>query len=207
MISRMNLDFRPIQEAVKRMDGFAPPWFVSGGWAIDLFLGTITREHADVEIGIFRSDQAELHQRFKGWTLEKVVPFDPVGAWVPWTAGEELQLPIHQVRATPPAPESEPAIEFLLNERTETSWRSRRHAGLVRPYEEAVITSQFGIPILAPEIQLLFKAKQTRPKDHADFVAAVSLLSPTQRSWLQIALAQYHPDHPWIEMLERIKKA
>ena len=33
------------------------PWFIAGGWAIDLFLGRKTREHADVDFALSRLDQ------------------------------------------------------------------------------------------------------------------------------------------------------
>jgi hypothetical protein len=58
-----------------------------------------------------------------------------------------------------------------------------------------------GVPYLAPEIQLLYKAKNHRPKDDADFDAAVGLLSATQRRWLREALAVHHPGDPWIGRL------
>ena len=35
-----------------RMEGADLPWFVAGGWAIDLFLGTRTRDHEDLEVAV-----------------------------------------------------------------------------------------------------------------------------------------------------------
>ena len=32
--------------------GVTVPWYVAGGWAIDLFIGRQTREHGDLEIAI-----------------------------------------------------------------------------------------------------------------------------------------------------------
>ena len=46
--------FEQIEITAAHMDGFPAPWFVSGGWAIDLFLGRVTRDHSDIEIGIYR---------------------------------------------------------------------------------------------------------------------------------------------------------
>jgi Aminoglycoside-2''-adenylyltransferase len=34
------------------------PWWIAGGWALDLFLGKGTRAHKDLDIGIFRKDAA-----------------------------------------------------------------------------------------------------------------------------------------------------
>ena len=42
------------------MAGFRYPWFVCGGWAIDLFINRVSRQHQDVNIGIWRPDQLAL---------------------------------------------------------------------------------------------------------------------------------------------------
>jgi hypothetical protein len=40
-----------------------------------------------------------------------------------------------------------------------------------------------GIPFLATEIQLLYKAKTLRPKDCLDFTTILPLLTDTKRAW------------------------
>jgi hypothetical protein len=57
------------------------------------------------------------------------------------------------------------------------------------------------IPIIAPEIQLLFKAKNTRPKDQADFERTLPHLNQPQIHWLARALEEHHPGHAWIDAL------
>ena len=52
---------------------------------------------------------------------------------------------------------------------------------------------------LAPEIQLLYKAKYATPKQEHDFAAAAPLIPPTRRAWLKAALAEAYPGHAWIE--------
>ena len=49
-----------IMAVARIMAGFPHPWFVSGGWAIDLFVGRVTREHGDREMGIFRQKTVEV---------------------------------------------------------------------------------------------------------------------------------------------------
>ena len=49
------------------MRGFPSFWCVAGGWAIDLYLGRVTRSHGDVELAIFRQDQSLLHTHFSDW--------------------------------------------------------------------------------------------------------------------------------------------
>jgi hypothetical protein len=187
-------------EVARIMSGFPAPWFVSGGWAIDLFLGEVTRAHSDVEIGIFRRDQQTLRRQLPGWAFEKAVDLGDGGKWVSWQANEELQLPVHQIKAA--RREAEPIeIEFFLNERCETDWISRRHEGLARPVSQAIFISAIGVPALAPEIQLLFKAKYNRQKDQLDFEKAITRFNEVQRKWLATALKQYHAGHPWIATL------
>jgi hypothetical protein len=196
----MGSSFSPVLAVAHIMRDFHGPWFVSGGWAIDLFLGKVTREHSDIEIGIYRRDQHFLWHHLPEWTLEKAIQTPEGGKWVAWERAEELLLPVHQIRATRLHGECT-EFEFFLNERDEMQWTSRRHAGLNRAAEEVAIPSFLDIPILSPEIQLLFKAKQTRHKDQADFERTLPAPSPTQVRWLTAALTQYHPEHPWIRML------
>jgi hypothetical protein len=54
-----------------------------------------------------------------------------------------------------------------------------------------------GVPVVAPEIALLFKAKTPWFKDQRDFDRALPHLDRAARSWLAAALKQAHPGHPW----------
>src|SRR3954467_9622826 len=36
------------------------PWWIAGGWAIDLFLDRETRPHADLDVGVLRRDVGEV---------------------------------------------------------------------------------------------------------------------------------------------------
>jgi len=58
-----------------------------------------------------------------------------------------------------------------------------------------------GIRYLAPEIQLLYKAKAYRPKDQADFERIVPRLDATARSWLRHSLEKTLPGHSWLTVL------
>jgi hypothetical protein len=42
------------------MAGYRRPWWVAGGWALDLVLGRKTRPHADLEISMLTGDQQAL---------------------------------------------------------------------------------------------------------------------------------------------------
>jgi hypothetical protein len=36
--------------------GIDSPWWIAGGWALDLFIGDQTRAHEDLDVGILRRD-------------------------------------------------------------------------------------------------------------------------------------------------------
>lgn len=179
------------------MDGFAAPWCIAGGWALDLFLGRATRPHSDVELAVFRDDQARLHDQFAGWTLTARVD----GRREQWRRGARLELPVHEIHAA--APEGRhPPLEFLLNEADGERWIFRRDPEIVLPLERAVVATAFGVSVLSPEIVLLFKAKAPRPKDEADFRSARPALADSRRAWLRSALLRFDATHAWLRALE-----
>ena len=56
-----------------------------------------------------------------------------------------------------------------------------------------------------PDIrQLLYKAKDPRPRDQADFDHIAPRLDPSARAWLRDALARMNPSHAWIRELLRL---
>ncbi|MFF3919474.1 hypothetical protein ACFYZB_39825 [Streptomyces sp. NPDC001852] len=93
----------------------------------------------------------------------------------PWRLGEVLQPPLHDIwcRRTPVAPWS---IELMLDEAEGTQWVSRHLSAIRLPIDRLGRTSETGIPYLAPEVQLFYKAKAAREKDETDFQAVLPLL-------------------------------
>jgi len=57
------------------------------------------------------------------------------------------------------------------------------------------------LPYLAPEIVLLYKAKEPRASDEADFTATEPALPIESRRWLARAVERCHPGHAWRERL------
>jgi hypothetical protein len=80
-------------------------------------------------------------------------------------------------------------------------WLFRRAPIIARALTTVGGISADGIPYLAPEIQLLYKAKNLRPKDEADFILTLPALNGERRHWLKNALTATHPQHPWLEQL------
>jgi hypothetical protein len=79
-----------------------------------------------------------------------------------------------------------------------STWICRRDETIRLPYRDIIHHTPNGIPYLAPELVLLFKAKHARPKDQADFAETVPHMTPPQRETLAELLARTHPGHPWL---------
>ena len=60
-------------------------------------------------------------------------------------------------------------------------------------------------PVLAPEVQLLYKSKSLRPRDEHDFANTLPLLNQERREWLAAALVLTRSDHPWLLLLREAK--
>jgi hypothetical protein len=89
----------------------------------------------------------------------------------------------------------------VIADTREDSWLFRRTPIITRALTAVGGISTQGIPYLAPEIQLLYKAKNPRPKDEADFILTLPALNGERRHWLKNALTVIYPQHPWLERL------
>ena len=168
---------------------------MAGGWALDLFLGD-GRPHHDLDIGILRQDLHEVVRAFVAW--EVFVAKD--GALEPLQTGGRARRDVHSLWCRPNA--TAPwTLELMLDDSEDDMWLFRRAPQIRRPLSEIVRFSSLGIPYLAPEIQLLYKAKGLRERDAADFDRTLPRLDPGQREWLLKALLLVHPQHEWVDAL------
>jgi hypothetical protein len=181
----------------ERLAGLSVPWCIAAGWALDLFRGRQTRDHHDVEIAVPRAQFAEIAQRFP--EVDFYVPVD--GALV--AASPDTLAAEHQTWALDRA-SGRWRFDVFREPHDGDVWICRRDARIRRPYADLIQRDASGLPFLAPEVALLFKAKALRGKDTADFTGTLPLLDADQRQWLADALALVHPDHPWRADLARI---
>jgi hypothetical protein len=91
--------------------------------------------------------------------------------------------------------------ELMLDDSDGEVWVFRRDARITRPLSRAVRRNPEGIYYLPPEIQLLYKARATRPQDQADFDRVVRHLTHDARTWLRNSLLSMDPAHEWISTL------
>jgi hypothetical protein len=194
-------DFAEPLRVTQILERFDKPWFVAGGWAIDLFQEQVTRPHADLEIAILRSDQFALRRYLTDWHFKQAIPSCKGGGELLWQENEWLELPVHELHAQlDNQPES--AIEILLNEASETDWIFRRNFEIQRPLALMGLRSKLGVPFLSPEIVLLYKARNPRLKDKLDFQQVYGHLETESRCWLREAIARCYPQHPWLLHLD-----
>lgn len=197
---RERLGFSTLFDGLAELRGWSRDWMVSSGWAVDLYLGRVTRVHHDLDVAVFRDDQLALREHLgaHGWRF--VTPFE--GRLEPWPPGMRLELPRHQVHA-----HREGAfIDVLLTERHGGVWRFRRDPRVVRTLDRLVLQGPGDVPFIAPEVTLLYKSATSggdpRPRDVADFENVMAHgLEPERRAWLRWALQLYRPTHPWLGSL------
>jgi Aminoglycoside-2''-adenylyltransferase len=172
-------------------------WYVCGGWALDLFLGRVTRSHKDVDVAVARRDQLEVqgYLRRRGWNLEKAAD----GRLSPWAEGEELRLPLHAVWCRNEAHDPD-FFELLLNEIGGELFRFRRDPTVTLPRARISFESPAGLPVLAPEVVLLYKSNSPEESGE-DFRHAAPALSEGARAWLKGALDKVSPGHRWASEL------
>ena len=173
-------------------------WGICGGWALDLFVGRISRPHKDVDVAILRKDQLAFREYLTAGEWEAGVTSH--GRLQPWVDGHFLELPMHSVQCKATSVNSA-NLEVLLNEADETHFRFRRNQTIRLALSSAFVRCERGVPILAPGIVLLYKSKSKSAEDDADFTNCVPYLGDSSREWLKASLRTLDPTHAWLAKL------
>jgi hypothetical protein len=199
----MHTNWQPmaLNDVVARFAPHDVDWWVAGGHAIDLFLGWESRPHDDLDLEIFRTDASRLFTVFDGWDFAAVAE----SGSQPVSVGDELKDDVYAVWIRP-SPSDPWAAEVMFADGDASEWRFRRDNSIVMEGGRHVRNPPDGLPYGAPEIQLLYKATQHRPKDDADLVRTLHLMSGEQKDWLRAAVARLEREHPWIPVLQNSAK-
>jgi hypothetical protein len=186
-----------IAEAAALLAPMPARWWVAGGWAIDLFVGRTTRDHADLDIAMLRGDETALARTLRGWDM----CIAHHGQLIEWSGDAPLAAEHHQLwcRSSVDGPWQ---LEVLLEDHNDDCWRYRRDHRITRELTRLGRQTSDGIPFIAPEIALLYKAKDAQSEQRAaDFATAQRNLDNCARAWLRDALATAHPASSWLAML------
>jgi hypothetical protein len=183
-------------EAALHLETLTAPWYVTAGWALDLFLDVQTREHDDLEIGVPAQRFAEVREALG--SLEFVV----IGDGKAWPMTESTLSTHHQtwVREHDGGPWR---VDVFREPWDGDAWICRRDRRIRLSAADLIMRTSDGIPYARPEVVLLFKAKASRPKDEVDFATVLPHLDSSRRGWLRNALALVHPEHRWLERLSQ----
>jgi hypothetical protein len=155
--------------------GLDAPWWIAGGWALDLYLGT-EGPHGDLDVMVLRRDERCVHAALPGWELREA---SASALWARPAGTEPWQL------------------ELVLDDADGDEWTYRRDPRVRRPLAGIGWESD-GLPVLVPEIALLFKA--TAP-ERSRFDEVAPALDAAARAWLREALELAHPGHAWLAEL------
>jgi Aminoglycoside-2''-adenylyltransferase len=172
------------------------PWWIAGGWALDLFLGEETRPHEDIDVGILRKDALNVRASLPEWEF-----FEAREGLLTRLAADMVPRRAVNSLWSRRVKKCEWELELMLDEGGGDAWVFRRNAKIERSLDGAIRHSADGIPYLAPEIQLLYKSQAIRSKDQFDFDTVVDRLDKDARAWLRRSLAIMDGSHAWLSKL------
>ena len=189
----------PVPLVKELLGGLSAPWWIAGGCAIDLFVGRQIRPHGDVDLLIRREDQLCIQEHLRDWDLHRAT----YPGLRPWRKGEYLAGIYRDIWCRPQS-DAPWCLQIMLLDTDGDQWVFKRDPTIRGSLADIGRTTPDGIPYLAPEIQLLYKAKpETLEKDQLDFDAAAPLLANPARDWLLATLKKRFPQgHRWIGALE-----
>lgn len=168
-------------------------WWVAGGWALDLFVGRQSRPHKDLDLGILRKDAPKVLPALSSWEIFEAKD----GVLTRLREGDAPRAQVNSLWCRR-AGDRDWSFELMLDESEEDHWVFRRDRTIQRPLALCVRRDGRGIPFIAPEIQLLYKARSVRSQDQADFDLIAPRLDSDARTWSRTALTKLEPCHEWL---------
>ena len=187
-----------VDEVTRLFANASFPWWIAGGYALELAVAKSIRSHSDIDVLVLRRDHLAARALLKAWDCWAA---DPPGTLRKWPEGEELASTVHDVwcRETQDDPWR---IQLMIDESDGNDWVSRRNRQIRAPLEDITRTTSTGVRYIAPHIQLFYKAKNVREKDEIDFDAVVTEGVDMDVPWLRRAILKCHGDqHPWLNRL------
>lgn len=167
-------------------------WILAGGFALQEYVGKRYRNHNDIDILIKREDQKLIssvieQSRIFVSTKGKLSPYDknfnydfPIQDI--WVLGEDFTAW---------------SLQIMLYDIKDGFWIYKRDRS-IKLKNSKLFWEKDGIRIIKPEIQLLYKSSNIRPKDEQDYQMLKQILDEDAKEWLNSSLIKSHYKHIWI---------
>ncbi len=199
-------------------------YMLCGGYAVDMYLQCKTREHSDIDIGVFWEDREEVIRFMKSnnWSV-----YEALGGGIVCKLDNlenydfERRKNLFCIRNKTPrihldhiegnsytfqmddCEQSElDYVEFLFNECSNDKFVYYWNSEITRMLNKAIMR-EGRIPYLAPELVLLYKSTSSNTgKSIVDFKAVTEKMNLERKDWLKYALTIAYPHgHSWIKLV------
>ncbi|WP_026690490.1 nucleotidyltransferase domain-containing protein [Alteribacter aurantiacus] len=191
----------PIEDIQQLFKTLSIPWWIAGGWALDLYVGAKTRDHDDIDVVIVRDDVHKLNAALtERWELYKAVK----GELTLWERNEVLPSYFDNLWVKRIGSDTW-NFQVMIVDTHGGDWLYKRKKTITRPIEEIGLQTAEGVPYLRPEIQLLYKggSSHIREKDVFDLETLLPIMSKREINWLKDSLNDQFPEgHDWIDRLK-----
>jgi hypothetical protein len=184
----------PLAEAKALFADLPVTWWISGGLALELHVGTSWRRHDDLDVSLRRTDVGALLALPPEWEVHVAAD----GRLRRWDGAPLLASRHENNLWCRPGPDEPWAVDVTISDGDDHEWIFRRDPCIRAPWSDAVLVASDGTRYLAPELQLLFKSVHLRPKDDEDAARVILVLDVDRRRRLGELLPA---THPWQERL------
>ncbi|GEN86163.1 MULTISPECIES: short-chain dehydrogenase [Oceanobacillus] len=189
-----------LQEIRYLMKDISIPWWIAGGWALDLHYGKQTRKHEDMDI-LIRKTHLPFLKKYLGESYELFLANK--GSLSKLTDSENLNIQSGSIWVKMKH-EIIWLFEIMLIDTENNEWIYKRNNQIKRPLSEIGAITEDDIPYIKPEIQLLYKGGSSviRQKDNNDLERMLPILKRDEMKWLHHALSQqFNREHPWLQII------
>jgi len=187
-----------LSELSEHLSGLKVEWHLCGGFAIDAYLGKVTRKHKDVDITVSFKDMMECirYLKLKGWEIDAPVGnqrlvtvvyalqnselyFDNIWCYkegANFIKTEKIDGVFKYAKFVSREQTELDFIEVLFNKIENGVFYYKRNYNITREVHKAFI-KKAEISILAPEIILLYKSRNSENSDYQYDYDMVRLLN------------------------------
>ena len=173
------------EEVARRFGHIDVPWYIAAGWAIDLFLGSVRRDHEDIEIAVPCNRRAEV--------LDALDGFEFFAAGLP-SSGFVTELPVakasdsdsHQTWVREPA-SGLWRLDIFSEPSDGQTWICRRDSRIRMPYERLIERTRKG-SLRPPGGGSVLQSQGCTPQRRRRLRSGTDATRQGRRRWLARAL-------------------